>query len=64
MPDRARDWATLLGTLTAQLRDPSSPLAREHYDHHHLHTALTAVLAALDTARPGGLDRLAHPRQR
>jgi hypothetical protein len=54
VPGRARDWIEQLAALTAQLRDPASPLARDHFDHRRLYTALEEAFAAVVDAHPGG----------
>jgi hypothetical protein len=58
IPARARDWAQLLAQLAAQLADPASPVAREHWKHLRLFAALADAANALDRAHPGGLDEL------
>jgi hypothetical protein len=58
VPATGRDWALLLARLTDQLVDDDHPVAREHWHHDRLHTALMTALAALDAAHPGGLARL------
>lgn len=57
-PASGRDWTAMLGQLTEQLVDEHHPVAREHWQHERLHTALMTALDALDRAHPGGLDRL------
>lgn len=57
-PDSAREWADLLDTLTAQLSDEHHRVAREHWQHRRLFTALTRAADALVEATPGGLDHL------
>lgn len=56
----ARQWLALLATLTEQLADPTTPLARQHWHHPKLLTALHHTAAALHTAYPGPL----HPATR
>jgi hypothetical protein len=56
----APDWIALLGLLCEQLGDDTTALAREHWHHRRLFTALQNAAAALDTAHPAALDT-AHP---
>ena len=63
VPVRSRGWVQLLAELVAQLDDPSSPVAREHWDHLRLFDALAEALAAMDRAHPGGLDGLEGRRR-
>ncbi len=54
----ARGWVRVLGHLSAQLAQPATPLAREHWQHRRLYRALIEALDHLDAAHPGGLDQL------
>lgn len=54
----ARQWLELLGALTDQLEDSTTPLAREHWQHARLLGALQRAAAALGAAHPGGLARI------
>jgi hypothetical protein len=48
----------VLAQLVAQLDDPASPVAREHWHHLRLFAVLADAANALDRAHPGGLDEL------
>lgn len=61
-PVRARDWVAVLGELERQLGDPAHSLARQHWDHPRLYTALLHAVTALGQAHPGGLDQLTGQR--
>jgi hypothetical protein len=63
VPATAREWTLLLDQLATQLADPNGPLAREHWHHQRLYTAVIRVATALGKAHPGGLDVLATPRR-
>lgn len=45
----ARAWLALLATLTDHLADPTTPLARDHWHHPKLLTALHHAATALHT---------------
>lgn len=53
----AREWLYLLGLLAEQLEVTDSAIAREHWQHHKLLTALQRAARNLDAAHPGGLQR-------
>jgi len=52
VPATGRDWVLQLARLTDQLVDQAHPLAREHWQHERLYTALMTALTALDEAHP------------
>jgi hypothetical protein len=54
----APEWIALLGMLAEHIADDSTALAREHWHHGRLFTALQNAATALDVAHPGGLARL------
>ncbi len=56
-PSNPREWVTVLDALAAQLHDPMSSVAAQHWQHGRLEAALTAAWQALDAAHPGGLAR-------
>lgn len=64
VPNTGRDWTLLLTALTDQLADDKHQVAREHWHHERLHTALMTALAALDGAHPGGLNQLRNRSRR
>ncbi len=59
-PADAHGWTAALTELTRQLADPASKVAREHWQHRRILTALIDATAALDCAHPGGLGRAAR----
>ena len=63
VPATGRGWVLLLAGLTDQLVDSAHPVAREHWQHERLYTALMTALAALDGAHPGGLDQFGGRRR-
>lgn len=61
-PGTGREWAQLFGELAATLRDPSTLLAKRHYDHARIYRALIDAAEALAQATPGGLAALTTHR--
>jgi hypothetical protein len=58
VPTDPHGWNVMLAELTAQLADPRTSMHRRHWDHRRVYQSLAAALTALDTAHPGGLDKL------